>query len=38
MHNWLRQLFCRHTWRLTRFQALVGPNTYECTKCGKHHQ
>ena len=35
MFRAIRQLLCRHEWRLTRSQALVGPPSYECTKCGK---
>lgn len=31
----LRRFFCRHQWRVTRFQALVSGVSYECTKCGK---
>lgn len=37
----LRRLFCRHDWRLTRFQAFVPGWSVECRKCGrtgrKHH-
>jgi hypothetical protein len=31
----LRQAFCRHEWRLTIFQALVGDSTVQCVKCGR---
>lgn len=32
----IRQFFCRHEWRPTKFQALVPVTSYECVKCGKH--
>ena len=32
----LRQAVCRHNWRQSNFQALVGYSiSYKCTKCGK---
>lgn len=31
----IRQWFCRHEYRPTKFQALVPGTSYECTKCGK---
>lgn len=31
----IRQWFCRHEYRLTKFQALVPGASYQCTKCGK---
>lgn len=31
----IRQLLCRHQWRATKFQALGGPTSHECVKCGK---
>lgn len=37
MFRKLRQFFCRHHWRPTKFQALVPGTSYECTKCGKKH-
>lgn len=30
----IRQWFCHHEYRLTKFQALVPGHSYECTKCG----
>jgi hypothetical protein len=34
----IRQWFCRHDWKMTRFQALIPGNGYRCTKCGKQEQ
>lgn len=32
----LRSLFCRHEWKVSKFQALVlGTTSYRCAKCGK---
>lgn len=35
MIRWLKQLLCRHEYRLSRFQALGSMGDYECTKCRK---
>ncbi len=31
----LRQMICRHEWRMSKFQALVPGIDQICTKCGK---
>ena len=31
----IRQWFCRHEYRPTKFQALVPGTRYKCTKCGR---
>lgn len=31
----VKQYLCRHDWRPTKFQALVGGRSYRCSKCGK---
>lgn len=33
--EFLRQVFCKHEWRMTMFQSLCGPTSYYCGKCGK---
>jgi hypothetical protein len=33
--KWLRQLLCRHDWKLYKFQPLVGDPALICTKCKK---
>jgi|LULO01.1.fsa_nt_gb hypothetical protein len=32
----IRKLLCQHSWRISRFQALIGGTSYQCTKCGKY--
>lgn len=34
----IREFFCRHQWKATRFQALVPGRSEACTKCGKQRQ
>ncbi len=33
----LRQLFCRHSWRVTLFQALTPGTSFRCERCGLMH-
>lgn len=33
----IKQFFCRHEWRLHKFQVLGPFNTYQCINCGKFH-
>ena len=38
MWHKLKQLLCRHEWRVSMFQALSrGSTSYRCIKCGKYH-
>lgn len=37
MNKKIRQMLCRHEWRMSRFQALVPGIDWECPKCGKQH-
>lgn len=35
--EWVRQLFCAHSWRTCSLQPLNGGTAYECAKCGKYY-
>lgn len=38
MFHRVRQWFCRHDFKVTKYQALVPGIGWECTKCGKQHR